>query len=434
MRRLLVGTLLIITVGVGLRAYYNHDIEQPSITTGRVAKGDIVETVTATGTLQAVTTVLVGTQVSGTVAWLGADFNSLVHKGEVIARLDPALLDAEIQQSEASVAKASADVDNARVQITDADQKYARASSLAARQLIPQSDLDAAKIEVDTANAQLRSSAAQLVQAQASLDQAKVNREHTIIASPIDGMVISRAVDVGQTVAASLSSPTLFSIAADLTKMQVQTDVDESDIGTVQPGQPVTFTVDAYPNDTFTGRTTQVRLQPTVLQNVTTYTVMVDVPNPELKLKPGMTATAHIEVARRHDVVTVPTTSLRFTPTADELAALGLAEAPPLAKTRRRRRWPRLDAARQHPQSRVGPRRIERREGHRNRLGRRATGRRGRHEHHDDRRGRALSGAGQQPVHAAERRLRRHPQWRYRPAPLTPILRMHAAGIGGRLR
>ena len=329
MRRLLVGTLLIITVGVGLRAYYNHDIEPPTITTGRVVKGDIVETVTATGTLQAVTTVLVGTQVSGTVAWLGADFNSLVHKGEVIARLDPALLDAEIQQSEASVAKASADVDNARVQITDADQKYARASSLAARQLIPKSDLDAAKIEVDTAHAQLRSSAAQLVQARASLDQTRVNREHTIIASPIDGMVISRAVDVGQTVAASLSSPTLFSIAADLTKMQVQTDVDESDIGTVQPGQPVTFTVDAYPNDTFTGRTTQVRLQPTVLQNVTTYTVMVDVPNPELKLKPGMTATAHIEVARRHDVVTVPNASLRFTPTADELAALGLAEAPP---------------------------------------------------------------------------------------------------------
>jgi len=329
MRRLLVGTLLIITVGVGLRAYYNHDIEPPTITTGRVVKGDIVETVTATGTLQAVTTVLVGTQVSGTVAWLGADFNSLVHKGEVIARLDPALLDAEIQQSEASVAKASADVDNARVQITDADQKYARASSLAARQLIPQSDLDAAKIEVDTAHAQLRSSAAQLVQARASLDQTKVNREHTIIASPINGMVISRAVDVGQTVAASLSSPTLFSIAADLTKMQVQTDVDESDIGTVQPGQPVTFTVDAYPNDTFTGRTTQVRLQPTVLQNVTTYTVMVDVPNPELKLKPGMTATAHIEVARRHDVVTVPNASLRFTPTAAELAALGLAEAPP---------------------------------------------------------------------------------------------------------
>lgn len=332
MRRLLVGTLLIVTVGVGLRAYYNHDVEQPTIATGRVAKGDIVETVTATGTLQAVTTVLVGTQVSGTVAWLGADFNSLVHKGEVIARLDPALLDAEIQQSEASVAKASADVDNARVQITDADQKYARASSLATRQLIPQSDLDAAKIEVDTAQAQLRSSAAQLVQAQASLDQAKVNREHTIIASPIDGMVISRAVDVGQTVAASLSSPTLFSIAADLTKMQVQTDVDESDIGTVQPGQPVTFTVDAYPNDTFTGRTTQVRLQPTVLQNVTTYTVMVDVPNPELKLKPGMTATAHIEVARRDAVVTVPNASLRFTPTADELAALGLSEAPPPAK------------------------------------------------------------------------------------------------------
>ena len=332
MRRLLVGTLLIITVGVGLRAYYNHDVEPPAIATGRVVKGDIVETVTATGTLQAVTTVLVGTQVSGTVAWLGADFNSLVHKGEVIARLDPALLDAEIQQSEATVAKASADVDNVRVQITDADQKYARASSLAARQLIPQSDLDAAKIEVDTAQAQLRSSAAQLVQAQASLDQAKVNREHTIIASPIDGMVISRAVDVGQTVAASLSSPTLFSIAADLTKMQVQTDVDESDIGTVQPGQPVTFTVDAYPNDTFTGRTTQVRLQPTVLQNVTTYTVMVDVPNPELKLKPGMTATAHIEVARRDAVVTVPNASLRFTPTADELAALGLPEAPLPAK------------------------------------------------------------------------------------------------------
>jgi HlyD family secretion protein len=325
MKRIIVGVLLVIAVGVGARAYYNsREATLPTISTGRVSQGSIVDAVAATGTLQAVTTVLVGTQVSGTLTWLGADFNSIVHKGQVIARLDPSLINAQIQQAQAGMAKAAADVDNTRVQVADAQQKYTRAQSLASKSLIAQSDLDTAKVAVDSAQAQLKSSQAQLVQAQASLDQNQVDLQHTVIAAPIDGMVIQRSVDVGQTVAASLSSPTLFSIAADLTKMQVQMNIDESDIGRVLPGQRVTFSVDAYPGDTFTGTTTQVRLQPAVVQNVTTYTVIVDVPNPELKLKPGMTATVSVEIARRDDVMRVPNAALRFTPTATTITALGL--------------------------------------------------------------------------------------------------------------
>lgn len=325
MKRLIVGILLTAAVGGGARAYYTtrHGSE-PTISTARIAQGSIVNAVAATGTLQAVTTVLVGTQVSGTIAWLGADFNSIVRKGQVIARLDPSLLDAQIEQARASVAKVAADVDHSRVQVADAQQKYRRAQSLAAGQLIAQSELDAAKVAVDSAQAQLKASQAQELQAQASLNQNMVNLEHSVITAPIDGIVIQRSVDVGQTVAASLSSPTVFSIAADLAQMQVQASIDESDIGRIRPGQHVTFSVDAYPGEEFTGTTTQVRLQPTVVQNVTTYTVMVNVPNRELKLKPGMTATVNIEIARKDDVVKVPNAALRFTPTATTLAALGL--------------------------------------------------------------------------------------------------------------
>jgi HlyD family secretion protein len=344
MKRIVIAVLLVGAVGAGAGAYYaNRKGTAPHVTTAAVSRGSIVENVSATGTLQALTTVQVGTQVSGTVAWLGADYNSLVKKGQVIARLDPSLLDAQVQQAEATTSRVTADVDNARVQLADARQKLERSRQLAARQLIAQSDFDAATLAVDTAQAQLRSAQAQLVQAQASLSQARVDREHAVITAPIDGIVIQRSVDMGQTVAASLQSPTIFQIAADLTQMQVNASIDESDIGRIAPGQRVSFRVDAYPNDTFTGRMTQVRLQPTVVQNVTTYSAIIDVPNPELKLKPGMTATVNVEIARRDDVLRVPTAALRFTPTAETLAAFGQEPVPTTSRGAQKRLWTFVD-------------------------------------------------------------------------------------------
>ena len=268
------------------------------------------------------TTVQVGSQVSGNISWLGADFNSIVHKGQVIARLDPALFQAAVEQARANLAKSKADVEHNQVALVDAQQKYTRAKELAARSLLPQSDLDAAKVAVDSAQATLLSSQAAVQQAQANLNQAQVSLDHTVIAAPIDGIVIQRSVDVGQTVAASMQAPTLFVIAADLTKMQVNANIDEADVGRIRPGQSVTFHVDAYPTEEFHGTVAQVRLQPVVVQNVTTYGTIINVPNDDLKLKPGMTANLKVQIARRSDVLRVANAALRFRPTSDMFAAL----------------------------------------------------------------------------------------------------------------
>src|SRR5207248_1445831 len=212
--------------------------------------------------------------------------------------------------------------------LVDAQQKYTRAKELAARSLLPQSDLDAAKIAVDSAQATLQSSKATVEQAQANLNQAQVNLDHTVITAPIDGIVIQRSVDVGQTVAASMQAPTLFVIAADLTKMQVNANIDEADVGRIRPGQHVTFRVDAYAGETFEGTVSQIRLQPVVVQNVTTYGTVIDVPNPQLKLKPGMTANVKVEIAKRTDTLRVPNAALRFRPTAELFAAFNQAVPP----------------------------------------------------------------------------------------------------------
>jgi HlyD family secretion protein len=321
-RRLLMVLSVTVALGVSAGAYYmNRGGAAPVVTTSAVTLGDIVEIVGATGTLQAVTTVQVGSQVSGNITWLGADFNTIVHKGQVIAKLDASMLSAQVAQARASLVKTQADVENARVAVTDAEQKYARSQSLAARSLVPQSDLDAAKVAVDQTQAQLRSSQAQVAQAQAALNQSQVSLDHTIITAPIDGIVIQRSVDVGQTVAASLSSPNVFVIAADLKEMQVNADIDEADIGQIRSGQHATFTVDAYAGAQFTGTVLQVRLQPTVVSNVTTYSAIIDAPNPDLKLKPGMTANIKVEVERRNQVVRIPNAALRFRPTTATLAA-----------------------------------------------------------------------------------------------------------------
>ena len=323
MKRAITVLLIMAAIGAGAGAYYirrgGPDVQ---VNTAPITRGDIIDSVGATGTLQAVTTVQVGSQVSGNIEWLGADFNSIVRKGQQIARLDPSLFQTQVEQARANLARAKADVEHDRVAVDDAQTKFTRAQELAARQLLPQSDLDAAKTALEAAKAQVQSAQAMVVQAQASLSMSEVNLEHTVITAPIDGIVTSRSVDVGQTVAASLQSPTLFIIAADLTKMQVNANIDEADVGRIRPGQHVTFHVDAYPTEEFTGTVAQIRLQPVVVQNVTTYGTVIDVPNPELKLKPGMTANVKVEIARRTDVLRIPNATLRFRPTAEVFAAL----------------------------------------------------------------------------------------------------------------
>jgi HlyD family secretion protein len=321
------GLLLLLLLGVvsaaGFTYYrYNRKAPAPTVTTGAVTRGDVVDTVGATGTLQALTTVQVGTQVSGTIEALYADFNSLVKKGQVLARLDPSLFQTQIEQARANLIRAQADLDRLKVSLEDAKVKLTRAQELSGRQLIPQSDLETAQVNARSIDAQIRSSEAQVTQARASLNQNQVNLDHTIIAAPIDGLVISRNVDVGQTVAASMQAPTLFILAADLTKMQVVANLDESDVGRIRPGQHVTFRVDAYPAEDFSGAVAQVRLQPIVQQNVVTYATVIEVPNPGLKLKPGMTANVNIEINRRANVLRIPNAGLRFRPTNEIFAAL----------------------------------------------------------------------------------------------------------------
>jgi HlyD family secretion protein len=343
MKRAITVVVLLALIGAGAGAwYYRGGDTEIQVITAPLTRGDIVDTVGATGTLQAVTTVQVGSQVSGNIQWLGADFNSIVKKGQVIARLDPSLFDAQLKQvqanliqSRANLTRAQSELDRTKVQLLDAQQKNARAIELSARELIARSDLDAAKIAVDTATAAVQSQAASVTQAQAavvqseaSVNQSKVNMDHTIIEAPIDGIVTQRSVDVGQTVAASMQAPTLFVIAADLTEMQVNANIDEADVGRIRPGQHVTFRVDAYPTDNFQGTVTQVRLQPVVVQNVTTYGTVITVPNTELKLKPGMTANVKIEIAKRTNALRVPNAALRFRPTQEIFAALNQAPPP----------------------------------------------------------------------------------------------------------
>ena len=337
MKRALIGLLIVVAIGAGAGAYYiRRSGPEPLINTAPITRGDIVDTVGASGTLQAVTTVQVGSQVSGNISFLGADFNSIVKKGQVVAKLDPSLFDAQLQQARANLlqtranlTKAQSDLDRSKVMLVDSQQKYTRAKELSAKSLLPASDLDAAKIAVDSAQATLASaeatvsqSQAAVSQSQASVNQNQVNLDHTVIEAPIDGIVTQRSVDVGQTVAASMQAPTLFIIAADLTKMQVNANIDEADVGRIRPGQHVTFKVDAYPTETFEGTVSQIRLQPVVVSNVTTYGTVIDVPNAQLKLKPGMTANVKVEIAKRTDVLRVPAAALRFRPSTDVFAAL----------------------------------------------------------------------------------------------------------------
>jgi HlyD family secretion protein len=327
-RRILAILTVLLATSVALTAYYRSAGEgAPALTTATVSRGDVVQSVQATGTLEAVTTVQVGSQVSGTIASLSADYNSQVRKGQVIARLEPSVLQSQVDQARANLLKLQADAERSRVALEDAKVRQRRAETLSSQQLLPTSELESARVATLEADAAQKSAQAQIAQSRASLKMAEVNLSHTTITAPIDGTVISRSVDVGQTVAASMQAPVLFTIAQDLRHMQVNASVDEADIGRIAEGQQVTFQVDAYPAQPFQGTVRQVRLAPVVDQNVVSYVTVIDVPNPDLRLKPGMTATVAIELARTDDALKVPNTALRFRPDAATLAAFGLEGA-----------------------------------------------------------------------------------------------------------
>jgi len=314
MKKLLIAGILVLVIIVSAFLLFRGNGSKPQFGTEKVSRGDIVMTVTSTGTVNPVTTVLVGTQVSGTIKEIYVDFNSPVRKGQLIARIDPSLFDAQVNQARANVFSARANLEKAEATLVDAKRTMDRNKELFSKNLVARSDLDTAETNHETASASVSAAKAQVMQTEASLRVAETNLHYTKIVSPVDGIVVSRNVDVGQTVAASFQTPTLFSIAQDLTKMQIDANVDESDIGNITVGQDVEFIVDAYPDMTFKGRVWQVRNAPITVQNVVTYDVVIQVDNPELKLKPGMTANVSIIVSVKKDVLKMPNAALRFKP------------------------------------------------------------------------------------------------------------------------
>ncbi|HMI82778.1 MAG TPA: efflux RND transporter periplasmic adaptor subunit [Polyangiaceae bacterium] len=312
-RAWIIGAVALAAAGVGGFAWTrNAKPPEPKYETVKVDQGRIVARVTATGTVSALVTVLVGSQVSGRIAQLFADFNSTVKKGQVIAKIDPELLKAAVEQAGANYTAAKGNLAKSEAQAIDAERQFERAKALAEKQLIATADRDTAESTAAAARAQVAASQGSVAQANASLHQAEVNLAYSTIKSPIDGVVISRSVDVGQTVAASLQAPTLFTIAEDLSKMQVDTSVAEADVGKLRPEMSATFLVDAYPQERFRGRVRQIRNAPQNVQNVVTYDAVIDVDNPELKLKPGMTANVTFIFAEKNDALRVPNSALRF--------------------------------------------------------------------------------------------------------------------------
>lgn len=314
----------------------HHDSVQYLST--KVLKGEIRDAVDATGTVNAVVNVQVGSQVSGTVARLNADFNSRVHKGDIIAEIDPRLLEgallqatADLENARANVVSSKANLKKSQAGLVQTKADFDRARVLASDSVGSQQALDLAKANYDSARAAVDSSVAAIAQAQADVRRkeaavsiARTNLNYTIIRSPIDGTVVARNVDVGQTVAASLQAPTIFTIAQDLSKMLVYAKVDESDVGRIRTGQPITFKVDAFPKEQFHGTVSQIRMNPTSVQNVVTYDAVIGFANAEMKLFPGMTAYVTIPVATADNVVKLPNAALRFKPpmSPEEVRAL----------------------------------------------------------------------------------------------------------------
>ncbi len=294
--------------------------------TAKVERGDIHDVVEATGTINAVITVQVGSQVSGVITKLNVDFNSRVRKGDVIALIDPALFEgavlqasADLDSAKANVIAARANLEKTKASLVQTKADFDRANQLTAQNILSQQQLDLAKANYDSMTASVGAAVATVTQSEAQMNQkaaalrvAQTNLNYTVIRSPIDGTVVARSVDVGQTVAASLQAPTIFTIAQDLSKMLVYTKTDESDVGNIKPGKQVTFKVDAFPKETFRGTVTQVRMNPTIVQNVVTYDTMIEFDNPDLKLFPGMTAYVTIPVASVQNAMKLPNTALRY--------------------------------------------------------------------------------------------------------------------------
>jgi HlyD family secretion protein len=272
-------------------------------------------------------TVLVGTQVSGTIKAIYVDYNSSVKKGQLLAQIDPATFQAQVDQARANLYAAQANVEKAEAALLDARRTLERNKTLFQRNYIARSDLDTAETTEQSAKAQVSAAKAQVQQTRAALDYAENNLRYTRITSPVDGTVISRNVDVGQTVAASFQTPTLFNIAQDLTKMQIDANIDEADIGKIKVDQPVEFTVDAYPDETFMGKVFVIRNAPITVQNVVTYDVVIQVDNVSLKLKPGMTANVAIVLEAKKNVLCIPNAALRFKPEGKEQDIKGLKGA-----------------------------------------------------------------------------------------------------------
>ncbi len=314
-KRIAVIVGLALALGGGSAAWFMLKPDAaPTYRTVQPDRGTIAAKVTATGTLSALVTVQVGSQVSGRIQEIFVDFNSPVRKGQVLAKIDPQLTEAAVNQARANYVEAKSNFSRIQVQAALAKKQYQRTKQLAEQRLIAMADLDTAQADLDATLAQVEGARASMQRAQASLNQAEVNLGYTTIVSPIDGVVISRDVDMGQTVAASLQAPTLFVIAQDLRKIQVDASIAEADMGKMRAGMKAEFTVDAYPDETFVGTVRQIRNSAVTVQNVVTYNAIIDVENPEMKLKPGMTANVSLIYDERENVLRLPNAVLRFRP------------------------------------------------------------------------------------------------------------------------
>jgi len=327
--RIVLGVAVLALLGAG--AWYwkgrQAKAEEGAYRTAEVERGNIRVAISATGTLSAISTVTVGSQISGQVTDVLVDYNSPVKKGDVLARIDPKTYEAQIEQGTAQIAAARASLAQAQATLRNAELDYRRKADLGQQKLVAQSDVDLARAALDQARAQLNSAQAQIRQQTASTQTTRVNLERTVIRSPVDGVVLTRSIEPGQTVAASLQAPELFTIAEDLRKMKIELAVDEADIGQVKVGQTVSFTVDAFPDRQFKGLVEQVRLAATTTNNVVTYPVVVTVDNGDEILLPGLTVNAEIEVSKRDNVLKVSNAALRYKPTNEDAQAQGLPQA-----------------------------------------------------------------------------------------------------------
>ena len=329
-RAVLIIAILVVGLAIGGYVFFNGERKVPiRYRSAVVERGPVISLVTSTGTINPVVLVQVGTQVSGMIKNLHADFNSVVKAGDIVAVIDPEPFRARRDQASSNLEMSKANVARAKTDLAQRKRELDRVKSLVAQQFVSQNDVDVAATNFQTAEAQVNVAGAQVKQAEAALNAAELDLKYTVIRSPVNGIVVARNVEVGQTIAASFATPNLFLIALDLTKMQVDTNVSESDIGGISEGKEATFTVDAYPGYQFFGTIRQVRLAPINVQNVVTYNVVVNVDNRDLRLKPGMTANVSIVVAQRDAVLKVPNAALRFTPpTAGQVAGVTLGGKP----------------------------------------------------------------------------------------------------------